>query len=78
MAAAVSVLAVIACGCVSLALLRHLWVKQPGSATKKILWSIIVCIPFAGWVFYGGFYNPPGDSPVKAKGGASGWKPWLR
>ena len=27
---------------------------------KKTLWSLILFIPFVGWIFYGGFYNPPG------------------
>lgn len=73
-----TIMSVAVCICVSLVLLRNLWLKQNGPVEKKLLWSIIVCIPLIGWLFYGGFYNPPRDNPIKAKGGASGWKPWMK
>ena len=61
------------CVVVSSLLLRNLWSKQGGSLPKKIAWSVILCIPFAGWIFYGGFYATPGNNDIKAGGKASGW-----
>lgn len=63
------------CGIASLMLLTHLWVKAGGSAVKRVLWSFVVCVPVVGWVFYGGFYEPPSESAIKAQGKASGWMP---
>ncbi len=65
------------CTAVSFLLLLHLWSTQKGSILKKLAWSLILCIPFAGWIFYGGFYAPPGNNDIKAEGKASGWaKHW--
>jgi len=66
------------CVTVSGALLYRLWTLQPGSLAKKLLWSIVICVPLCGWVFYGGFYSPLSESAIKAEGGASGWKPWMK
>lgn len=65
----------IAVFCVSMTLLLgwNLWGKQKGSLVKKYVWSLILCIPFAGWIVYGAFYSPPGSNDIKAGGRASGW-----
>ena len=65
-----------ACIIVTALLLRNLWMKQQGSVQKKKVWSLVVCIPFVGWLFYGAFYTPLGKNRIKAKGGASGWGHW--
>ena len=61
------------CGAISFALLIHLWRRQSGSLLKKTVWSLLVCVPFIGWIFYGGFYTTPGDNGIGANGKASGW-----
>jgi hypothetical protein len=61
------------CVVISVVLLIHLWRRQDGSVFKRSIWSIVVCVPLIGWVFYGGFYCPPGSNTVQANGKASGW-----
>ncbi len=64
---------------VSGGLILHLWIRRRGSIPGKLMWSIVLIFPFFGWFFYAAFYNPPGGSPVKAEGKASGWRPdWPR
>jgi len=70
-----SIMMVTGCAVVSLLLLRNLWLKQKGTILKKIFWSVIVCIPLGGWIFYGGFYDPPGSNSTEAEGKACGWAP---
>jgi hypothetical protein len=50
---------------ISLSLIIRLWLKdQSVSVTKKILWSLALCIPFFGWLAYGAFYSPLKDNDV--------------
>jgi hypothetical protein len=51
---------VIACLWISLTLIFRIWsIHRADSMVKKTIWSLILFIPFVGWIFYGGFYNPP-------------------
>jgi len=63
---------------VSAILLKNLWFRKNESLLKKIIWTPIILFPVIGWIFYGGFYTPPGTNQIRAKGGASGWKPGLK
>jgi len=50
---------------ISVFLIMHLWLKhRQESRRKKLLWSLILLMPVVGWVFYGGFYNPPERGPT--------------
>ena len=40
------------------ALLRQLVLRE-GSATKKLFWAMVVCVPVLGWLFYLAFYKVP-------------------
>lgn len=33
---------------------------------KKVGWSLVLLIPFAGWIFYGAFYAPLSENSVPA------------
>ena len=46
---------------VSIALVIRLWlVHWRASFVKKFLWSLMLLVPVFGWMFYGGFFQPPG------------------
>ncbi len=34
---------------------------------KKAGWSVILCIPFFEWLFYGAFYTPLNENDVRAE-----------
>lgn len=60
----------------SIRLILSLWKNyKKDKLNKKIIWTIILCVPGIGWIFYGGFYKAPGINFLKAKGKASGWAP---
>jgi hypothetical protein len=49
----------------SLSLIIRLWLKYKSeSVPKKILWSLVLCVPFFGWLVYGAFYSPLKDNGV--------------
>ncbi|NKB67378.1 MAG: hypothetical protein GKR89_09985 [Candidatus Latescibacteria bacterium] len=60
---------------ISLLLIIHLWRRpsQEGGWLKRSFWTLVLLIPVLGWIFYGGFYRPPGPNKIHAQGGASGW-----
>jgi hypothetical protein len=48
------------CIFVSLCLIARLWVlHRRARAVSKIIWSIVLLIPFFGWLFFVAFYRPP-------------------
>ena len=59
---------------VSVTLIIILWRSHPNdSIPKKVLWTIILVIPLAGWLFYGGMYRSLNPGPSKSGDGDSGW-----
>jgi hypothetical protein len=53
------------CLFVSLCLIARLWLRHAkDSLLRKLFWSVVLLIPLIGWIFYGGFYHPPGYSSV--------------
>jgi hypothetical protein len=53
------------CAWLSFSLIARMWLKyRKDSFLKKAGWSIILCIPFFGWLFYGALYKPLGDHDV--------------
>ncbi len=45
-------------------LISHLWSRRPADLlAKRLFWTLVLCIPVAGWVFYGGMYQPPAVQP---------------
>jgi hypothetical protein len=56
------VVVVLVCVWISLSLILRMWMKYPREAfLKKLGWSIVLCVPFLGWLFYGGFFIPLSD-----------------
>lgn len=52
---------VVACVGISLSLIFRIWsIHRMDGMFKKTIWSLILFIPFVGWILYGGFYKPPG------------------
>jgi hypothetical protein len=55
------------CVWVSLALIIRLWLVHRGdSFLKRLIWSLVLCVPFFGWLLYGAFYTPLRENDVKA------------
>jgi len=55
------------CVWISLSMIVRMWLKYPGdSFLKKAGWSLILCVPFFGWLFYAGMYSPPSENSIKA------------
>ena len=49
---------------VSGGLIIHLWVRHPvDTVLKRLFWSVVLLLPFVGWVLYGAFYSPPSVQP---------------
>jgi hypothetical protein len=47
------------CIWLSLSLIIRLWLVHKGdSLPKKLMWSLVLSIPFFGWLLYGAFYTP--------------------
>jgi hypothetical protein len=45
---------------ISLALVLRMWLLHRQSGTvKKLFWSIVLLIPFAGWIAYGAWFDAP-------------------
>jgi len=45
---------------ISLSLILRMWLLNRQSGTvKKLFWSIVLLIPFAGWVAYGAWFDVP-------------------
>ena len=56
------------CAFISFILILKLWLNHPRDPIlKKLRWSILLCVPFFGWVFYGAFYTPLVENDVKAE-----------
>ena len=52
----------------SLLLISYLWLKhQRDPLPKRILWSLILCVPFFGCLLYGIFYTPLTEKDVRAR-----------
>ena len=60
---------------VSLGLIGSLWTKhRRDRMAKKLFWTVVLCVPVVGWIFYGGMYKPPErDLHVSIESGDSGW-----
>jgi hypothetical protein len=59
-------LALVWCLGISLCLIGRMWLKDRDAHwSKKLCWSLVLCVPLVGWVFYGAFYRPlpEGDVP---------------
>ncbi len=55
------------CVWLSLSLIGRLWLKYRNDGVgKKIFWSVVLCMPFFGWLVYGAFYSPLKDGDVPA------------
>ena len=58
---------------ISLVFILHLWIAhRRASLVKKFTWSLILCLPLLGWLFYLALFTPPGysDSPLNVTGDA--------
>jgi bacteriorhodopsin len=56
------------CVWVSLFLIFRLWTRHSGDPVlKRLLWTAVLCVPFFGWLFYGGFYSRLGENDVRAE-----------
>ena len=45
---------------VSLFLITRLWVAhRRDRIVAKLAWSLVLCIPLLGWIFFAAFYRPP-------------------
>ncbi len=67
------VVGAIACLAVSVSAVVFLWTRRPGDCVlKKVLWTLILFIPFAGWVCCAAFYNPPSVQSEELQGKWSG------
>ncbi len=56
------------CILISVLLTIHLWGAHPGDTTgRKLLWSLILALPVAGWLFYGGLYKVPTVQPPQLR-----------
>jgi hypothetical protein len=45
---------------VSLCLIARLWVvHRRDRIVAKLVWSLVLSIPFFGWIFFAAFYRPP-------------------
>jgi hypothetical protein len=61
------IFAAIACTFVSLMLIARLWLCHPQDPVfKKFRWTLLLCVPFFGWIFYGALYAPLSQNDVKA------------
>ena len=65
----------IAWGVGSLALIGSLRINhRHDRIVKKVFWTVVLCVPVVGWIFYGGMYRPPDrDLHVSIESGDSGW-----
>jgi uncharacterized membrane protein len=55
------------CVWLSLSLIGRLWLKyRSDGAGKKVFWSLVLCVPFFGWLLYGAFYSPLSENNVRA------------
>jgi hypothetical protein len=57
---------------ISLSMIIRMWLKyRKDPLFKKLGWSIILCIPCFGWLFYGAFYSPLGENstPISPSAG---------
>ena len=51
------------CLYVSVCLILRMWLKyRTDKVIKKLLWSVVLLMPLAGWVFYAGLYHNPYSS----------------
>ena len=48
---------------ISAGLVLHLWLWRPGKPGQKILWTIVLAIPFLGAIVNFAFYEPPSVQP---------------
>ena len=45
---------------ISLGLILRMWLKhREAGSPKKLFWTIVPLIPFAGWVAYGAWFDTP-------------------
>jgi uncharacterized membrane protein YagU involved in acid resistance len=63
------ILAIAFCVWTSLWLIVRLWRNRcQDSMVKLLVWSLILWVPFFGWVAYGAFYAPLPSNTVRAEG----------
>jgi hypothetical protein len=59
-------------------LIFTLWRSHPqDSRIKRLLWTIVLMIPFLGWIFYGGLYKIPDEQSPEMRAKPSSWIPGL-
>jgi uncharacterized membrane protein len=61
------VLLILFCAWLSLSLIARLWLAHRNDPFgKRIVWSLVLCVPFFGWLLYGAFYTHLSKNDVKA------------
>ena len=64
----ISVCLALFCTWLSLSLIIRLWLKHRSDPVpKRLLWSLILCVPLFGWLLYGAFYVPLSENSIKAQ-----------
>lgn len=49
---------------ITTSLMVHLWSSHAeDSILKRLFWSLILCVPILGWLYYGGMYTVPSRQP---------------
>jgi hypothetical protein len=54
------------CVWLSVSLIIRLWlVHKKDSLPRKLMWSLVLSVPFFGWLLYGAFYTPLNENDVR-------------
>jgi hypothetical protein len=60
-------LAILFCAWISISLIGRMWLRnRQASFLKKMGWSLILCVPLFGWLFYGGCCSRLGPKDARA------------
>jgi uncharacterized membrane protein len=55
------------CAWISLSMIVRMWLRyRSDSFLKKLGWTLVLCVPLFGWLFFCGFYLPLAENEVKA------------
>lgn len=50
----------VVCASISVGLIYSLWATHGrDNKLKLVFWTLVLCLPIIGWIFYGGMYTPP-------------------
>jgi bacteriorhodopsin len=62
---------ILLCAWASLWLIGRMWlIHRHDPILKRVIWTLILLIPFFGWLAYGAFYTPLNENEVKASANA--------